>query len=140
MGITILVGCGKMNENGAPVVVEKSINGAPVFPDSNKNGFTDSSNRRAFSYHAWAYFGESSGLTDLLERVEISGHPGIFNLVDGDLARINQALEVYQVRYPDIAPAFGESDEAADLARLLWLRWWVKWALDTCESPALYNR
>ena len=26
------------------------------------------------------------------------------------------------------------------MARLIWLDWWVQWALKNCERPAIYNR
>jgi hypothetical protein len=24
-------------------------------------------------------------------------------------------------------------------ARLVWLEWWVRWALDNCKVPVIYN-
>lgn len=107
------------------------------------------------SYSAWADFCDAVGLRDLFYNREsglLRSHPGIVRLNAGHRATIDAALTRYRERHPDAvaqftgaslfppfeAPSPGDMANA-HLARLEWLAFWVGWALDNCERPALYN-
>lgn len=137
---------------------------APVFPG---DGLTENSNHRAPSYGTWTDFARDVGLYDLFfgarpvygEKItrEVSlmrEHPGIALLTASDLLEVRQARERWEAkpwpaseRIAGWDPAHrwtdpGEPDPRYDggLARLLWLEWWITWALANCKAPAIYNR
>jgi len=134
---------------------------APVFENDTMTG---KSNGRYPGYGAWADFLRSVELHDLFKN-ERTGlmrqHPGCHMLAPDHGEKISQALAAYRKKYPNAKPGFGEeilvnspvivsdvrSMDVPDrqvanfhMARLIWLDWWVQWALKNCERPAIYNR
>lgn len=57
-------------------------------------------------------------------------------LANGFIVLPDGSYRFYTEEEVDIATK--ESNTDADLARLMWFEWWLKWALDNCERPAIY--
>jgi len=127
---------------------------APTFPG---DFMTLNGNSRHPGYSQWADFCRQVGLYDLFF-AEWEGlmceHPGIAVLKPEHLAVVKAARELWSAQRPsaiagwDFDPIFGGKNSVDDgvrgrdgnLARLLWLEWWMDWTLRTCERPALHNR
>jgi hypothetical protein len=132
------------------------IPGAPTAPNDDMTG---NGNSRHPGYIQWPNFAEEVGLhafffdksTGLMHE-----HPGCFPLYPEHLYTVRAALAAYKARWPEAVPgftglAFGrptpeypeEVEERltanANLARLIWLEFWIAWALETCERPAIEN-
>lgn len=127
---------------------------APTFPNDDCTG---NSNGRSPSYSAWSDFCREAGIYDLFydERGHLNaGHPGCVMVTPEDLAKVREAREARQKTatlppgfegYPKfdkeaqtwVTPDEGKYD--AILARLIWLEWWMDWALNNCETPAIQN-
>lgn len=82
------------------------------------------------------FFDEDDGL--------FSEHPGCKLLRQEHLDKVQRALIRYQASttakpgfYDWGEPNTGEYD--GNLARIIWLEWWMRWALATCETPAIEN-
>jgi hypothetical protein len=122
-----------------PVVRETHHPEAPTFPNDEMTG---NSNGRHPSYSGWhgLFFNEKHGL--------MREHPGHQPLKSWHAEEIERACARWKEEHPDAQPGFEKfswEDDAVEvgydpiLARLIWLDWWVKWALSHCEHPALYN-
>ena len=114
---------------------------APTFPDDTMTG---NGNSRHPGYVAWAETMRQAKLHDLFFNKEnglMASHPGNAALRPDHAQKIEQALAQFRTRYPHAIPRFGDeaNDEDAILARLIWLDWWVKYALAHCERPCIYN-
>jgi len=124
---------------------------APTFPN---DWLTGKSNSRSPSYSGWSDFCRLTGLYDLFfEEYEglMHRHPGIVPLTKEHHANIKAALEKFQAQHPYTIPGckgypddedaepFDGDEYSYNLARLIWLEWWMRWALDNCEHPAIEN-
>ena len=138
---------------------------APTFPGDDMTGKGSS---RHPSYSAWVEFCRNVGLHRLFYGVEahephergrnsglMSAHPGAALLTRGHHAEIAAALDRYRTEHPDARPGWPVAAEGGDdcdgpytpetaaldgnLARLVWLEWWVRWALVHCQNPAIVN-
>lgn len=114
---------------------------APIFPEDEMTGNGSS---RHPGYTPWSNFCKMAGLTDLFFNDEyglMREHPGHAELRLEHAQAIDSALKAYNAKYPGAIPRFGDGATPADahLARLIWLDWWVKWALAHCEHPGIYN-
>lgn len=112
---------------------------APNFPGDH---FTANSNGRYPSYSAWSQFCNKVGLCDLFfDKYEglFRMHPGCQLITQDHYQTVSNALEEYQkhAKLPPGYDDFGNYDY--NLARLMWLEFWMKWALENCETPAIYN-
>jgi hypothetical protein len=124
---------------------------APEFPGDNMTG---KSNVRHPGYSQWATFCRETGLYELfLDKVSglMFSHPGCVVIRKEHHERIVKALRDWQVKAVGKVPGWdptvgvfgaGNPDPKYDgnLARLMWLEWWFRWALKNCKIPALYNR
>ncbi len=131
-----------------PMVKEIHQPDAPTFPNDE---MTKNSNGRHPGYSQWGEFCDEVGLRDLFFNREtglMREHPGHTALHVEHALAIEQALNRWKARHPDAQPGFDEFHWGNDyvsngldpiLARLVWLDWWVKWALKNCENPAIYN-
>lgn len=126
------------------VVEDAKLDEAPQFPN---DGMTGQTNSRSPAYSAWADFCRSAGIYDVFydERGRLhAGHPGCELLTQDQYTRIKVALEIYQ-RNATLPPGFSDWDGKDEgkydstLARLLWLEFWMRWALANCETPAIQN-
>lgn len=137
---------------------------APLFPGDP----TKRSNHRMPSYSGWERFCVKNGLHALFygdpaplplgayarerHRGLFHRHPGCAMLLPAHLELISAALARRRVKAGGRKPGWNpnadwrgnphEDDDKydGDLARLMWLEWWVRWALAECEIPAIYNR
>lgn len=137
---------------------------APVFENDD---MTKNSNNRHPGYSSWGDFIDKTNLSGVFWGDDglMSTHPGIKPLNETHYQAIHAALETYRATLSeDTKPGFlnnfkynvdgkisglmtDEEFEAyriamkvdAHLARLIWLEWWVRWALDNCQYPAIYN-
>lgn len=126
---------------GGVTVNRVELEDAPSFPNDHMTG---KGNSRHPGYGQWADFCSAVGLTDLffnkahgLMRV----HPGTFKLEFEHLVTVRDALYEYREAHPDAVPGWHDVDrvENGNLARLLWLEFWIDWALKNCERPAIHN-
>lgn len=121
------------------VVEETSNEDAPSFIGDK---ITGKSNIRLPSYIGWSEFCEKVGLYDLFFK-QWKGlfhqHPGCVMITQEIYQEVFNALEEYQkhAKRPPGYDDFGNYDY--NLARLMWLEYWMKWALENCETPAIYN-
>jgi hypothetical protein len=101
---------------------------------------TGNSNSRHPSYSGWGDFCRETGLDNLFYK-EWKGllykHPGCVMITEDHYAEVHSALENYQ-KIATEPPGFGDTYDP-QLARLMWLDFWMRWALDNCETPAIHN-
>ncbi len=123
---------------------------APVFP---YDSMTANSNNCHPGYAQWTGFCREAGIHDLFFGEEsglMRNHPGIQRLHIWHLTAVQNALRRWREQHPEAVPGFDYSphwnhpDDGVRgrdpiLARLIWLEFWIDWALRTCEKPALYN-
>lgn len=131
--------------------------------------YTGKGNSRSPSYTAWSDFCRNAGIEELFygqgwsreerrylscsdnfhrETPLLAEHPGAFALLPADLEYVTAARTRREQTNGGKPPGFwdydqerGEIDNGTDhvLARLLWLEFWMKWALENCERPAIGN-
>jgi len=116
---------------------------APDLP----NDFSGKHNERSPSYSVWSDFLKEVGLYDLLMSecgFPIGGHPGCSGLTREMADRISEARRKFEEKAV-LPPGFEPFDHTGPakcdytLARLIWLDWWVRWAVDNCKTPAISN-
>lgn len=127
---------------------------APTFPNDDMTG---NSNSRSPSYTAWHDFCRQAGIFSVFydDRGHLhAGHPGCVMIAPDELTEVQMALERYRTK-ATLPPGFSgwgvfnketrawdnpdEGKYDACLARLIWLEWWMRWALENCETPAIQN-
>lgn len=69
----------------------------------------------------------------------IGGHPGARLVTQEMVDVVRCELARWRLVNPDVAPEFNNNEEAADLARVIWLDYWLTWALKNCETPVVAN-
>lgn len=118
---------------------------APAFPGDDMTG---KGNSRSPSYTVWADFCRATNLTHVFfdDRGHLlASHPGCIGITAHDLQMVTASLEAYRAT-ATLPPGF-ESDWLYEgppnfdyhLARLIWLEWWMRWAVENCETPAIQN-
>lgn len=150
MGYTIRIGEAILNKDEKYAYISISAkkerhDSAPAFGEP-----TDFTNERWPSYTTWSEFLRAVGLYELFtdkERGLMRSHPGEALLTKSHQIKIRDALTEYKKK--GTAPGFPESmmggpipgAENLDpmLARLIWLDYWVTWAVENCENPVLTN-
>jgi hypothetical protein len=134
-------------------------------PEFENDTMTGKGNSRHPGYGAWDDFARSAGLHSFFfdkESGVMRKHPGCFALTKEHQKTVADALTAYQAKYPNTKPGFtsqfmpkpnsgiigsdsrsmGAPDEVVaeyHLARLIWLDWWIQWALKNCKRPAISN-
>ena len=100
-------------------------------------------NERWPSYSVWAIFVKFFELYDVFGRDEdlslMPSHPGIAKIHPEHKQRIDEVYKKYTTENPNVKPMMGSSTESSYLGRLVWLKYWIDWALENCECPAFYN-
>lgn len=131
---------------------------APTFAN---DSLTANTNERSPSYTVWSNFCEAVGLYKLFYGKDksdgyrsydglLAHHPGAALLGPEQALDVRQALERYRLAHPEANPGFEawELDKNPDptpenvdptLARLIWLDYWVTWAVENCEHAILEN-
>ena len=136
------------------VVKKISHETAPTFINDELTG---KSNYRSPSFCGWSDFINESGLIDLVNEQEGPfTHWGCKKINKEHLVIVKNALREWSISH-DLPAGFHEDkdfvfDEETDewempedqkydwiLARLIWLEYWMEWAINNCENPALYN-
>jgi hypothetical protein len=118
--------------------------------DAGSEGDLLGCNTRHPSYY-WDVFLREVGLFDLFfgkEHGILPEHAGIACLTVDHAAIIRQALERYRAAHPDAKPGFNgieglrwtEGTLDGNLSRILWLSWWVDWAVENCPNPVIEIR
>lgn len=138
MGYRIIIGNAVETPDG-PDIETVRHDSAPAFPGDDDCHHV---NERAPSYSAWTDFANSSGLHGLFFHPDhglMANHPGIVAITPAHVEAIRKALRHrLSAGGPGQSPGFGDGlDYTA--ARLLWLDYWMRWALENCERPALRN-
>lgn len=115
--------------------------------------FRDNSkeNIRCPSYSVWGDFCEVVGLEDMFYLRAYGRTPkrakGVVYLTVAHLEEVSNSLTKYRSAVK-IPPGFEEENYEltyltespkydGHLARLIWLEWWMKWAIANCKMPAL---
>ncbi len=130
--------------------------------------YTGNGNSRCPSYTAWHDFCKDAGIHELFygqgwsrderrylecgdefhrETPLLAEHPGAFALLPADLEYVRAARVRREATNEGKPPGFwdydarGEVDNGKDhvLARLLWLEFWIDWALTNCTIPTIEN-
>jgi hypothetical protein len=122
-----------------------AVDDAPSFVGDEATG---KGNSRSPSYSAWSDFCRSTGLYEFFydDRGNLhAGHPGCLGISKEDADFVTAALHRYRAK-STLPPGF-ESDHFHNgpptrdyhLARLMWLEFWMQWAIKNCETPAIQN-
>ena len=72
--------------------------------------------------------------------VGMQGWDGAYLLTTKDADKIGLAISRFCAKHPDARPRYDVTLADADLARLLWLDWWTRHTLTTCNLPTFYIR
>lgn len=145
MGWEILIGewdedARSEDPEGTPqTVAHVEVAEAPAF-DGDDAGH---SNCRRPSYVDWHSFCRATGLADLFHGKAglFAEHPSTVRLTKRHARIVKQAREMFQAARPAAQPTFlSASEQDHHLARLIWLEWWVNWAIANCKRPAIHNR
>ena len=122
---------------------------APVFKNDEMTG---KSNCRSPSYTTWSDFTKSAGLHKLFFGDEqqykglMAQHPGCVGITQEDADVVTAALNKYK-SMATLPPGFeegwvvheGPPNYDYTLARLIWLEYWMQWAVKNCDTPAIWN-
>jgi hypothetical protein len=124
-------------------VEEVTLPDAPEWPSpDDMPDISGKTNGRHPGYGQMSDWADRVGLTDLWfaqwGEGLLSPHPGCTPLKPDHLAGVREALARFKEKHPNVQPGWGD-DLAGDLARLVWYEWWMAWALNHCEHPAVYN-
>lgn len=128
---------------------------APTFPNDDMTG---NGNGRHPSYSGWVEFCDKAGLKGLFFDADdglMREHPGCFPITDKHLLVVRGALARARAlatkppgfdgygRFDKETKQWSESTDVGKydpiLARLIWLEYWMAWAIANCETPALEN-
>lgn len=98
-------------------------------------------NGRHPGYSQMSRFCEDAGLSDLFfgePHGILSRHPGLVRLSGKHFLELRAAKERWLENHPDAVPGWNKGEDPI-LARLIWYEWWICWALEHCENPAVEN-
>lgn len=139
---------------------------APTFVNDEMTGNT---NRRSPGYVAWHDFCILADIEELFygggwnrdyrrydscsddfhrETPLLAEHPGFQAIGRKDVNYLAKKLEEFKAKHPGLEPQFSNWDgtsqtgatlESAALARLIWLEYWFRWAVDNCKRPIIQN-
>jgi len=126
--------------------------------------YTKKGNGRSPSYTAWHDFCKEAGIEKLFygdgwsreerryipsedfyrETILLGEHPGAAVIIPQDLEYVRDARIRREATNGGREPGFWEDDGRDNgkdhvLARLLWLEFWIDWALKNCENPIIEN-
>lgn len=115
----------------------------PSAPDfSADNCPTGNTNGRSPSYGVWTDFTKWAGLYEMFYNEGdgfLRPHPGCCGITHEQVEIVELALE--QKKRIATLPVGFSDDGSKDhnLARLMWLAFWMRWAVENCKTPAIYN-
>lgn len=162
MGYTLTIGEAQLETSEERIGIGargERHDSAPAFGEP-----TDGTNSRWPSYTAWHDFCREVGIHELFygsgwspderrylecpdgfhrESPLLGHHPGAALLTVGDRQFVRSALERYRAAHPGVSPGFTDDEiappTASALARLIWLDYWIGWAVENCTNPVLEN-
>ena len=118
---------------------------APTFPGDEMTG---NGNARSPSYSVWSDFCKDVGIYEVFYYQSghlIAGHPGCAGITPEMVDVVAGALKGRMAK-ASLPPGFesewgydGPPNYDYNLARLIWLEWWMRWAIANCETPAIEN-
>jgi hypothetical protein len=164
MGYNIYIGNAELksswpdpaDEYSDPPVAEWVVEGM-IHADAPYSSDSGHSNSRDPSYTGWAEFCREVGIEEwMLKRYEgkMGYHPGCSALTKEDASFLTTLLNDYKEKHPTEEACWCECSScqygkktdikhnpnaSGTLVRLTWLTWWVNWAVENCERPAIYN-
>lgn len=127
MGYAIKIGNGVRHSDGHHVEVMHDVPGAP------DDGHGEHSNSRWPSYNGWTDFADGCGLYDLFWHPQdglMVEHPGCAVIKPAHYETVKRVLDGQRARQT-ITPY--------DMGRLVWLEFWMRWALANCDQPMMTN-
>ncbi len=108
----------------------------PMREDAPQFGhFIEKTNTFGRSYEGWKGFFRRVALYDYFYDPEFGKcheHPGCVGLTVGDVMVLKDTYEAFK------RSAYGKEDNI-DFQVLTWLMYWVTWAVEHCETPAIQN-
>ena len=113
------------------------IDDAPAFPGDEASHHVNS---RFPSYSAWSDVTDKANLRSLFYDEDeglFRKHPGCVKIDESHLERVIKAEERLKSTSA-LPPGFGDGFNPT-LARVMWLRWWMDWAIKNCMVPAIAN-
>lgn len=142
------------NDDDCPQVRPRAMGegheGAPSFGEP-----TDCTNSRWPSYGSWSdsmtFIGLEGMFYDTKNRDDsiLQDHPGCIPLTQKHRKEVNAAMVEYKIKYPNAIPTYGNPkgwdedpdnpDENSYMTRLVWLHYWINWAMDNCKQPVFEN-
>jgi hypothetical protein len=163
MGYTLIIGEAEIEQYDEWVLI--SAKSATMDDAPNHCPFTKNGNMRSPSYTTWSEFCKEAGIFPMFygsgwsreerryesaegnfyrETPILQDHPGASGLIAGDLEYVRAARINREKTNGGKPPGFWddfEVDNGKDpvLARLVWLEYWIDWALKNCENPVLAN-
>lgn len=121
---------------------------APAFGEP-----TDNTNSRWPSYSSWSDALKFTGLYDLFYDDYghlIGGHPGVRLVTKGLAEEVAKCKLAFEEKYPNVEATYGEPISLLEgnlknpvengmYCRLVWIDYWIKWALANCKTPVIVN-
>lgn len=138
MGYSFRIGEGKWNSKEKMCCV--SVHGEDAAPVFEGDYLTENRNERHPSYSGWYEFCRATGLYDLFfsdkDRL-IPEEPGSVRLNLRHLKVVREAVD----RFKEVHGCENSAEPASDAnyVRLIWLEWWINWALRNCKNPTFQN-
>lgn len=147
MGYTITIGQLKVQKNpddglgcsciGFDAECER-LDNAPAFGEP-----TDYTNSRWPSYSGWSDSLKECGLYDLFffEGCLIGGHPGVRLITRHLVDEVNARLAILESKNQNIVASYKDKSNKLNsfYCRAVWLRFWLNWAIDNCDTPVIAN-
>ena len=72
------------------------------------------------------------------EKGLVEQHPGVCAINQADADFITDKLTEFRAMNPDVAEGLAD-DKSQTLKLLVWLEFWMRWAVENCEYPAIGN-
>jgi hypothetical protein len=112
---------------------------APEWPNGDDwPDISGKSNHRAPGYSSFASLLRDTGITaNDVPAFGARGSDGdcfVLRTEHRDAVRV--AREQWQTAHPGTTPGWRDGDDYT-LAKLIWYEWWMTWALENCERPAI---
>jgi hypothetical protein len=117
------------------------LDDAPHWPGADISG---KGNYRYPAYLGMRDFCEQAKITSLFfgdcedDGALLFHHPGIAHLRREHLEVISAARMRYELDHPGAVLGWNDDCDPV-LARLVWYEFWMRWALENCEHPAVCN-
>jgi hypothetical protein len=141
MGYSITIGEHRKYREDGRWVHDAEDRENPDAPSFRGDEITGRTNHRAPSYSGWHAFTSDTNLQQLFWHEKqglMREHPGHVVLRKKHLATLKVALGVYREEHPQAQENFFDMVNA-NLCRLIWLVYWVEWALANCKRPVIVN-